>query len=158
MRPTTITRGCGALALGLVAVTRPAVGQGRSAVLRVTAQVVDVGAAIPVSGSFASGPGVTAARAVTGDLFSVIPPRYAALAVSMKVEGASVGPDGMALQLCRPTVRRVAACRRVPLGASAEGHGAVTAADEAVVIRLLGLAEAVTDTAIVTLTLAYPGN
>jgi hypothetical protein len=160
MRIAKIIRVLGAAMVGVVALSHPAVGQGRSATLRVTAQVVDVGAlaAMPMDSLDA-----TAARGgvhgASGRVFSIVPPRHSAVALSMQVGGLSADdrPD-MAILVCPPSGAARGRCRRIPLVRSLEGAQAADVTDEAVVVRLLGMTHVVGDTAYVTVTLAYPDS
>ena len=156
------------LQIGAVAVlglsSRAALAQSRSAVLRVTAQVVDVGALswAPAGGKDGSGAAAASSAVVRGGVsdrvFSIVPPRHSAVAVSMRVEGTRAGGSGgMAMQVCRPTDAR-RACRQIRLADSVQGHNATAIADAAVLVRLTGLTSVAEDSTRVTVTLAYPDS
>ena len=161
MRSAGYMRVCGATIFAVAMLARPAVCQPRSAAIRVSAQVIDVAALAPMPRDPVD---AAASRAVTGAapsgrLFSVVPPRHSAIAVSMHVRGAPAGNRGaMAIQVCRSPAGSSARCRRVPFADSAEGFQAHADANEPVVLRLLGVADLEADTTQVMITLAYPAN
>lgn len=154
----------GALAVLALVSSRTAAAQSRSAALRVTAEVVSVGALswAPTAGTDQAAAPSPSSAVVTGgasgQAFSVVPPRHAAVVVSMRLEGGPRGRNGdLAIQLCRPTdVRR--GCRRVPLADAPHGRHAAAVTDEAVVLRLTGLPSVAQEPARVTVTLAYPDS
>lgn len=165
MRFAGINRLCGAAILGIAAFGPPAQAQSRSAVLRVSASVVDVGVVTPVSfeavrASTSGAPMLaTGPAGRRGGVFSVVPPRHSAVAVSVAV--SDVGPDDgrdLAVQVCRPSDPGPAPCRRVPFTSLHEGSQIAAVTEQAIVIHLSELTDVLADTALVTLTLAYPGN
>jgi hypothetical protein len=161
MRYGSILGACGVILVGAALASPPAAAQTRSATVRVSAQVVDVAslASVPFPGEAAVEATAPAAEAgPAGRVFSVIPPRHTAVSVSVHVRGAARrGWDGMTLRVCHPATT-TAPCRHVPLADSLGGGEAAAVTQETVLLGLLGPAEAVDDTAVVTLTLAYPGN
>lgn len=164
MRFAGVSSACVVAMAGLVASGQPGVAQSRSAVVRVTAQVVDVGAlnavAPDVEAETAAAAEASVGRAdAAGQMFSVVPPHRAAVAVSMHVQSGDPGPPGaMAIQLCPTAGSARAGCRQVPLADSLDGRQGGALTTETVFVRLLGLAPAAEDTTLVTVTLAYPGT
>jgi hypothetical protein len=154
-------RMCGVTLVGIAAVGRPASGQARSATLRVSAQVIDVGALAPMPFDPMEATASSAAAVATPSsrAFSVVPPRHSDVAVTMQVRGASADARrAMAIQVCRRSEGIGAPCRWVPFVDSPDGMQAAAVTDHAVHVRLLGLTGAAADTARVTITLAYPGS
>ena len=161
MRVTRILRVCGATILGVTALSRPALCQPRSAAIRVTAQVVDVGAlrVMPVDSVEAMASTAAAVTAPSGRVFSVVPPRHSVIGVSLRVRGVPAGHrDAMAVQVCRPREGIGARCRRAPFADSLEGAQAAVVTNEAVLLRLPGVTDLGADTAQVTITLDYLAN
>jgi len=163
MRLARIMHGVGLAILGIGAASAPGLAQSRSAVVRVSARVVDVGAVSAMTAVPESPSAATASAGVptdgAGQVFTVVPPRHSPVAVSMHVDHAhAAAPGSLAIQLCRPSERPGARCRRVPLADSLDGRGAAAVTDETVLVRLLGLADAADAATRVTVTLAYPGT
>jgi hypothetical protein len=165
MRFAGINRLCGAAILGIATFGPQAQAQSRSAVLRVSANVVDVGAVTPVPfeavrASTSGAPMLaTAPGGRRAGVFSVVPPRNSAVAVSVAVSHA--GPDDgrdVAIQVCRPSDPGPAPCRRVPFTSLRDDSQIAAVTEQAIVVHLTGLTDVLADTALVTLTLAYPGN
>ena len=161
MRFARIVRAGGATMIGVAALSQPAAAQSRSATLRVSAQVIDVGAlaSMPFDPMEVTASTATAIALPSSRAFSVVPPRHSDVAVTMQVRGtaATEGRD-LAIQLCRRSEGIGARCRRVPFGASLDGAQAGAVTDHAVYVRLLGLTDPGADTTRVTITLAYPGS
>jgi hypothetical protein len=161
MRNGRIRRACGATIIGVAALSHPAPGQGRSATLQVTAHVVDVGALGPMSFDpvHVTGSNTAAVPGGSVGVFTLVPPRHSAVALSLQVRGLPADHrERVAIQVCPPSETLGGRCRRVPLVRSADGAQAAAVTGEAVVVRLMGLTEVAADTAHVTVTLAYPGN
>lgn len=165
MRFAGINRVSGVAILGIAAFGTPVLAQSRSAVLRVSASVVDVGAVTPLSFEAvrASPSGVPMLATVPagrqGGVFSVVPPRHAAVAVSVAVSDAGPGAGrDLAVQVCRPSDPGPAPCRRVPFTRLHDDSQIAAVTEQAIVIHLAELTDVLADTALVTLTLAYPGN